>query len=1370
MSVIFISHSSRDNLVAKALRDWLRQGGWGEVFLDLDPDQGIAPGQRWRDELARAGEQCSAILLILSPNWVASSWCLREFEQALTLNKPIFPVIVSPTPLETLPASLVDQYQFVDLSIPAQKTEALERLAIGLRRAGVHPNDFTWPPPSDPGRAVYRGLSPLEEIDAPIYFGRNTATANALEAIRRLRVGGRERSFIILGASGSGKSSFLRAGLLARLRRDQENYIVLPVIRPGLAAMTGLAGVEAAFDHPGLADLSVEQIAQVLDGIRAPTVDRLVRIAEAARETWTGQPPTIILAFDQLEEVFSAENQEAEAFFRFTAKVLAADPNVLFLSTIRSDDYAHLQSDSRIGTDERLLFDLPPLQPAAYKEVIEGPARIGGLKVEPGLADRLLADLAMGDALPILGFALQRLYTECVALGCLTLDAYLNKLNGLKGVIDRGFEIAFTEAATDPLLPKDHEALLGVARQTFIPSLVQLDSPQGLAKRRPALLGDLPAASRALVPHLIQQRLIVANHSAQGDIVEVAHEAIFRQWTPLAEWIEAERENLLLLEGVKSAAADWMRNANDRRGAWLLHHGARLAAAQALSLRADFESAFDNNARTYLAACQAEEVKSLRRTQRLHGFIIAAIAGIFLITAFGAYAVIRVMVRINQRSAEIVAEVASQAANEGDYEQAARLARLATDFGMSANSPPGQVANAVMLRATLESRRLILMQGHTGAIDQATFSPDGRFIASAADDHSTRIWDAGTGKLLRTLPLAGDIVYSVTFSPDGKRLATGSFDSIARIWQLDTGKVINIAPPLKGPTPSAARDKARVRSVTFDAGGKWLLTGSDDDKARIWDADTGKLLVEMPRRGEAGPTDYVTDAAFSPDGTRVATSSRDSRIMLWDSATGAWLKTFTGHVGWVRSVAFSPDGRFLVSAGNDKTARIWDVATGTEIRRLIGHTAVLASAHFSPDGKTVVTSSWDRTARIWDVATGQEMTRLVGHDNRLWSAEFSADGQRVVTGSDDYSIRVWSTGQKFQRGQPLTGHTDKVATVAFNADGTKVISASWDGSARIWDVATGKPGQVFRAGQPLNDAVFSRDGRFVATAGGSQSVSSDARGSRVCIWDAATERSVVCDPRFSERINSVAFSPDGQRVIAVSADKSAQIWNWRTDKTLRLADNTAELMSAAFSPDGREVVTAGADKAVRIWNAATGQLIATSHDGHSDWIRWVAYNADGSRLITASYDGTAQIRDGRTGLPLKQLLGHDARVWSASFSPNGLLALTASDDGTARIWDWRSGQELIRLVGHGAEVHSAVFSPNGQVVATASYDGTVRLWTVPPVLNQTLASAPCSSVIAGDLSKVTETDRKRAPALDKKLDVDACHLPHVLSRYLSNLF
>lgn len=396
--------------------------------------------------MKKAGERCSAVVVLISPDWLASDWGKAELLAAYLFGKRIFGVIVAPTPFAELPSELTAHYQVVDVSDPATQAEGFERLRFGLKRAGLDPQDFPWPPPDEPDRSAYRGLRSLEEKDAGVFFGRDAAITRGLDALRRLRAGAPERMRVVLGASGAGKSSFLKAGLLARLLRDEESFLVLPTVRPERRALTGPRGLSRAL---GLSERPSEAtLGERLVELRRPVVGRLRRYAEAAGETVASRPPTLILPIDQAEELFSSDATESAGALDLLSAVFAADDDLVALLTLRSDSFSRLQGEPRLADWPRLPFDLPRLSSGAFKEVIEGPGRLARprIHVEPALTERLLADLDGADALPLLAFTLERLVTDYGGDGKLELRELVEGLGGLEGAITEAVAEAFESA------------------------------------------------------------------------------------------------------------------------------------------------------------------------------------------------------------------------------------------------------------------------------------------------------------------------------------------------------------------------------------------------------------------------------------------------------------------------------------------------------------------------------------------------------------------------------------------------------------------------------------------------------------------------------------------------------------------------------------------------------------------------------------------------------------------------------------------------------------------------------------------------------------------------------------------------------------
>ena len=671
MSRIFLSHSSENAAEAVALRDWLEREGWKEeVFLDLDPKRGIAAGERWERRLSEAASRCEAVLFLISRAWIASSWCRRELNLAHRLNKRLFGVLIENLTIGNVPTDLTGEWQIVHLAagrdhvvlravLPVShdeshvtfSVEGLQRLKHGLQQAGLDPKYFAWPPASDPSREPYRGLRPLEAEDAGIFFGRDAPLIEALDQLRRLREAVPPRLLVVLGASGAGKSSFLRAGLIPRLARDDRHFLPLPIIRPGRAVISGENGLasalEAAFHATGIG-MTRAQLREAIEGGATKVRPLLRSLAEKmiAPERDTDvklRLPTIVFSIDQGEELFLVDGQdEAQAFLEMLRELLVNDePELAALFTIRSDSYERLQLTKELEGIRQETLSLPPMPRGSYVEVIKGPARrLDGtnhsLKIEDGLVERLLADIDAGgakDALPLLAFTLERLYVEHGGDGDLTLAEYMN-LGGIKGSIEAAAERAFREADSDLNVPKDQLARIALLRRGLIPWLAGIDPDTRAPRRRVSRLSEIPAVARPLVQHLVEQRLLATDVSKETgeQTIEPVHEALLRQWGLLQGWLAEDAGYLGILEGVKRASRDWYANAKDT--GWLTHSTGRLAAVEQLVRdRADLAEYLDPTEQAYLAACRRRERE--RNTEARKGkrqAVAALLAGLVVVT------------------------------------------------------------------------------------------------------------------------------------------------------------------------------------------------------------------------------------------------------------------------------------------------------------------------------------------------------------------------------------------------------------------------------------------------------------------------------------------------------------------------------------------------------------------------------------------------------------------------------------------------------------------------------------------------------------------------------------------------------------------
>jgi len=528
-----------------------------------------------------------------------------------------------------------------------------------------------------------------------------------------------------------------------------------------------------------------------------------------------------------------------------------------------------------------------------------------------------------------------------------------------------------------------------------------------------------------------------------------------------------------------------------------------------------------------------------------------------------------------------------------------------------------------------------------------------------------------------------DWVKFATYSPDGKNIITVSDDKTAKIWDAETGKLLH---SLEGHTEF-------IKSSTYSPDGKNIVTASWDKTTKIWDAETGELLYSLEEH-----TKNVNSAAYSPDGKTIVTASLDKTAKIWDSQTGELLHSLEGHTGGVYFAGYSPDGKNIVTASSDKTAKIWDSKTGELLHSLIEPDYII-SAEYSPDGKTIITTSRDKTAKIWDSETGKLLNSLEGHTENVVSAAYSPDGKTIVTASSDKTAKIWDaeTGKLLHS---LEGHTRGVKSATYSPDGKTIITVYDFGKAKIWDAETGKLLHSWEGYYPYGvySAAYGPDGRTIVTA-------SDDKTAK--IWDTQTGELLYSLKGHTNGISSTIYSLDGKNIVTTS-DNTVKIWNNQTGELLHsLKEYISWVNSATYSPDGKNIVTAAGWKA-KIWDSETGKLLH-SLKGHTGDVESATYSPDGKTIVTASNDKTAKIWDAETGKLLHSLEGHTNWVKYATYSPNGKTILTASSN-TPKIWDAETGKLLHSLEGHIFYVRLATYSPDGKKIVTASYDKTARIW------------------------------------------------------------
>lgn len=1112
-------------------------------------------------------------------------------------------------------------------------------------RAGDGPDlrPFIFPP--------YCGLRPFEPGDHRRFFGREALRQTLRQRVEAAAEGRAPAFLVMAGASGSGKSSLLRAGLLPEL--SPERWEVTRV-RAGEAG--ALEAVRSARASPGKHRLLVVD----------PLDEAFTRLAEGER--------------GELLRALWEASQEPER-------------GTVVLATLRVD-YLGRCAEVRLGEGgprlDAVLFQggrlllVPEMTAEELRDAIERPAWQQGLSLEEGLTERLLQEVErQPGGLPLLAHTLERLWR--MREGRWLKHSAYRALGGVAGALAQELDRLYLGLGEE----ERH-----LARRLLV-ELVDVregSAPftcQRVERKRVRPMGE--QARRAFdtaLGRLVEGRVLVLGGGAEeeGEVfIEVAHEALLRHWGPLAEWIREDQERRRRRLELRAAADAWGDHQGSEHAEDYLLRGRRLE--EALEFLLAHPDELDERVFPFINASREREERlareARRHQERLQDFARLIVAD--KLRREDPTAALLVLLEVRepeqhlawtQAALEVLQQPLASAVLRG-HRGPVRAAAFNRDGTRVVTASRDGTARVWRADGTGEPT---VLEGHGGEVLVAAFSPLGRRVVTASADRTARLWwlEGGPGA-----PLEGHVgeVVAVAFSPDGERVVTASRDGTARVWRTDG---MGVPVVLRG-------HEQGVVAVAFDGTGARVVTASRDGTARVWHADGRGELAVLRHPGD------VRAAVFSPDGTRVATASVDGAVRVWRLEEQGEPILLQSDSGFVNAVAFSPDGGLVVSAHADGMVRLWR-ADGKGGMRLAGHTGEILTVAFSPDGMWVVTASRDGTARVRRTDGEGQPLDLLGHGDEVLSARFSADGEQVVTASRDGTARVWRW-----RAQPqaltLRRRAGAVQGLAFSPSGELLATAHADGTARVWRLDGSMTKVLLKGhGAELRMVSFSPEGERVLTA----SVDGTAR-----VWRTDGSGEPVVLQGHTGRVVTAVFSPDGARVVTASWDGTARVWRaGGSGEPVVLHGHTEFLRSAAFSPDGARVVTASDDGTARVW-CADGSGAPVVLQGHQGRVVMAAFSSDSERVVTASEDGTAWVwrADGQ-GKPVV-LKGHEQAVVSAEFSPDGTRVLTASHDKTARVWSAEGVGEPVVLRGHTAR-----FDPQGTRVVTASGDGAVRVWPV----------------------------------------------------------
>ncbi|MEV7045065.1 helix-turn-helix domain-containing protein [Amycolatopsis sp. NPDC051061] len=1130
----------------------------------------------------------------------------------------------------------------------------------------------------------YPGLAAFQPEDAERFHGREALTQDLVSRVA-------ERRFVaVFGASGSGKSSLIRAGLVPR--RQPDGPVI--VFTPGADPLDECAARIAAFAGGSAIALRRE----LGSDRRALHLTVLQALANGPADA------ELLLVIDQFEELFTLCSDAAERAAFIDAVLTAAqagNSRTRVVIGVRADFYAHCAEHAALVEalrDAQLLVGR--MTTDELRRAISQPTVDDGGAVESALLAKVIADAAgQPNTLPLVSHALRETWYRRRGT-MMTLNGY-EASGGMHQALARTAETVYTG------LTPDRQRL---ARAVLL-RLIALNAGADDTKRR-ARHDELPADATPVLDTMVRARLVTVD----ADTVELTHEALLHAWPRLRDWVAEDRQGLLVHQQLLDAALTWDREGRDPAA---LYRGNRLAMASEWATHHREDVQRDPRLQRFLASSTGRQNRARRLTR-------AAVAVLAVLTVAASTAAVYARQQRDIAQAQRDTAVAMHTADEAQQVHDTDIS-LSAQFSLAAermkDAPQERAAVLGSQNVALSS----LVDGGTKTVYGAAFSSDRRTLATVGTDGAVRLWNISdpTHVTLWTQPLTGhqDRAMWVAFSPNGRLLATAGRDHTVRLWDVaDPAHAGPAGPPLLGHSDI-------VFSVSFSPDGRTLVSAGADRTVRLWNV-TDPAHATPIGHPLVGHTDAVASATFSPDGRTIASSGHDHVIRLWNVTDLAdptmWGPPLTGHSDTVYATAFTPDSHLMASVGNDHTVLLWDVSDPAHPTRLghplTGHTNSVFAVAFNHDGTVLATAGADQTIRLWNLSQPSDPVPLgrplTGHTSYIYWLAFSADGKTLASVGADSMVRLWRLPETV-----LIGHTSYVNGVVFRRDGKVLASASTDRTVRLWD--TTDPRHPTPLGQPLtgntkavNQVAFSPDGHTLASAG---------RDGTVRLWDVADLDHATAWPDLvsgsSQAVTEVAFTPDGHILAAAGADGVVRLWNVTNREHVTpvttLLGHSGSVTWLTISPDGHELAASGTDDTVLLWDITDpgrpGQprRLTTNTGG----VQGVAFAPNGRYLATADTDHTVRLWDvSGTGTPQQlgaPLIGHTSFVYQVTFTADGAILASTGQDGMIRLWDVRDPADATpigqALTTHTAPIDGAVFSPDGTVLATAGDDRTVQL-------------------------------------------------------------
>jgi WD40 repeat protein len=1185
-----------------------------------------------------------------------------------------------------------------------ERVEAWQRALARVRRA-----------PGRRGGSPYRGLARFEAADEGLFFGREDIT----ELIAFLAEQHSDLPLMLVGASGAGKSSLLRAGLLPRLRAAAEattagsgdQVTIYDLTVTGVPELTALISNAATRATP--------------DSARP---DSAWGLPADAKSAWGQEARSAAVIVDQFEAVFTLCPDEAGRSALISALCALAERTLVVLA-LRADFYGEAMRYPGLlrALQERHVL-LGPMNAEQVRRAIVEPARQARTEVEDGLVEVILADLAphssSGEgegqahepgALPLLSHAMLTTWEH--GRGSTVTAADYRASGGIGDALTKSAERAYESLTAGQQL---------LARRLLLRLVhVSDDLPPSRASVPLAELrgpGDTDA-DQVLSVFVGERMITVDTGSAQ-----LTHDAVLTAWPRLRDWIDENAEGLRERRRISEGAKAWAQADREEAALW---RGSQLATAREWASSKGRRAALSQQAVEFVdasvAAGTARERLERRRTRRLRSIVAVLTVLVLAVGGVTAYA-------FSQRQTAVTAE--QQAVNDGKEANSRAIAFIADQNSKLDPAAAAQLAAAAYgvaqtpqatgaLIDASDAPSVARIKDSAGIVQWVSVSPGHQLLAAAGADGSLRLWNIaqpGRPVAVATLVAADPVhpLYTAAFSPDGSVLAAAGANQVVHLWRVTGGaatpQVTSLGAPLTGPTDT-------IYSVAFSPDGKLLAAGSADGTVTVWHvADPAHTVPDGKPLVVSKDKPHVNSVAFSADSGVLAAGTSDGTVVLWKVLGSAAPVLYphmplTGPGGPVFGVAFSPGGRTLAAASHDRKVWLWTVKNVTKkgadavpAGTLAGATNWDNAVAFSPDGKSVAAGTSGASVLVWNLAT-QALTATVPAPQPVTSVSWDGTG-RVAASDADGTLSL------IKLPAPVLATGNSSTNVAYSPDGNS-LAVGGDGSVQLWDVAsrTLRATHALPAAMVVNATTFSRAGVIAVALSDGTVALLDGQS----LKPAGLPFSVVTSQ--GQQAESVAFSPDGRLLASGADDGTVRLFDVSDPAHPRqVADVHASgtsVYTVTFAPDGATLAAASLDNVVRLYqlSGASLSLVGRPLGGMASYAIGLAFSPNSKTLAVGSADKTVHlwnVTDPAHPAALGQpLTGPSGYVWAAAFNPSGTMLAVGVTDGT--VWLWNVAQPahpvlIATLEGPADHVYSVAFSPSGDQLAAPSFEGTVHLW------------------------------------------------------------